>query len=118
MSAVIINGAFVLTKEQYLNHKFPEEMTPGDDVRVVLDNGHYWEINPYGDCEFYKPDGTNILSVYADTVSDPVFEETYIDPGTDWMTPLEERYFANQPMYEEAFKRIRKNIEQLEARAS
>lgn len=37
---------------------------------------------------------------------------------TDWMTPLEERYFANQAKYEETFKRIRKNIEQLEARAN
>lgn len=35
MNATVVNGAFVLTKEQYLNHEFPEEMTPGDNVRVV-----------------------------------------------------------------------------------
>ena len=42
MNATVVNGAFVLTKAQYPNHNFPEEMTPGDDIRVVLDNAHYW----------------------------------------------------------------------------
>lgn len=100
MKAIIQDDFFILTKEQYLSQDFPEELTAGDDVRIVLDNGYYWEILPIGIASFYKPDGTYILAVYEDLVSDPVFPDSYVDLTGDWLTPLEQRYFENQSAYE------------------
>lgn len=115
MKAIIQDDFFILTKDQYLNREFPEELSAGDDVRIVLDNGYYWDILPVGIASFHKPDGTYILAVYGDLVSDPVFPESYIDEDSDWFTPLEQRYFENQETYEKSIYMQKQNAAALAA---
>lgn len=96
------DGFFILTKDQFVNQKFPDELCAGDDVHIMLDNGYYWDILPVHVSDFCRPDGTIILSVFGDEVCDPIFGSKFIDMHTDWLTPLENRYFAHQEEYDAA----------------
>ena len=94
------DGFFILTKDQFVNRKFPDELCAGNDVRIMLDNGYYWNIFPVNASDFCRPDGTIILSVFGDEVCDLTLGSKTIDLHSDWLTPLENQYFAHQEEYD------------------